>query len=136
MIKKRIIFNVIATISTSIFLSNVFILSKVSAAAYSKSERIYGKNRYETAVKISQKGWERGANCVILASGEGYADALCAAPLAKINDAPILLVQKNKLDLNVLRELKRLGVKNVYIIGGQGSISKEVEDKIKSETNS
>ena len=49
---------------------------------------------------------------------------------------PILLVQKNKLDLNVLRELKRLGVKNVYIIGGQGSISKEVEDKIKSETNS
>ena len=87
MIKKRIIFNVIATISTSIFLSNVFILSKVSAAAYSKSERIYGKNRYETAVKISQKGWERGANCVILASGEGYADALCAAPLAKINDA-------------------------------------------------
>ncbi|NMA58813.1 cell wall-binding repeat-containing protein [Clostridium cochlearium] len=136
MIKKRIIFNVIATISTSIFLSNVFILSKVSAAAYSKSERIYGKNRYETAVKISQKGWERGANCAILASGEGYADALCAAPLAKINDAPILLVQKNKLDLNVLRELKRLGVKNVYIIGGQGSISKEVEDKIKSETNS
>ena len=53
-----------------------------------KVKRIYGKNRYETAVKISQKDGKGGTNCVILASGEGYADALCAAPLAKINDAP------------------------------------------------
>lgn len=125
-----------ATISTSIFLLGLCTVSKVSAAAYSKSERIYGKDRYETAVKISQKGWAMGTDCVILSSGEGYADALCAAPLANINDAPILLTRKNTLDSNTLKELKRLGVKKVYIVGGEGSISKEVENTIKSETNS
>ncbi|RXI40860.1 cell wall-binding repeat-containing protein [Clostridium tetani] len=134
--KKRTFLNLLATITTSVFLSGVCVESKVSAATYSKSERIWGKDRYETAVKISQNGWKDGANCVILSSGEGYADALCAAPLAKIKDAPILLTKKDTLDSNTLEELKRLGVNRVYIVGGQGSVSKEVENKIKSETNS
>ncbi|WP_282804191.1 cell wall-binding repeat-containing protein [Clostridium tetani] len=134
--KKRTFLNLLATITTSVFLSGVCVESKVSAATYSKSERIWGKDRYETAVKISQNGWKDGANCVILSSGEGYADALCAAPLAKIKDGPILLTKKDTLDSNTLEELKRLGVNRVYIVGGQGSVSKEVENKIKSETNS
>lgn len=134
--KKRTILNLLATITISVFLSGVCVESKVSAATYSKSERIWGKDRYETAVKISQSGWKDGANCVILSSGEGYADALCAAPLAKIKDAPILLTKKDTLDSNTLEELKRLGVNRIYIVGGQGSVSKEVENKIKSETNS
>lgn len=132
---KKVV-KLLTTISTSIFLLGLCTVSKVSAAAYSKSERIYGKDRYETAVKISQKGWDMGTDCVILSSGQGYADALCAAPLANINDAPILLTRKNTLDSNTLKELKRLGVKKVYIVGGEGSISKEVENIIKSETNS
>lgn len=134
--KKRIILNLLTTVTTSMFLSGVCLDSKVSAATYSKSERIWGKDRYETAVKISQSGWKDGANSAILSSGEGYADALCAAPLAKIKEAPILLTRKNILDSNTLKELKRLGVKEVCIVGGQGSVSKEVENKIKLETNS
>lgn len=134
--KKRIISNLIVTIAMSMFLSGVCLDSKVFAATYSKSERIWGKDRYETAVKISQNGWKDGANFAILSSGEGYADALCAAPLAKIKDCPILLTRKDTLDSNTLKELKRLGVKEVCIVGGQGSVSKEVENKIESETNS
>lgn len=118
---KKVV-KLLATISTSIFLLGLCIVSKVSAAAYSKSERIYGKDRYETAVKISQKGWDMGTDCVILSSGEGYADALCAAPLANINDAPILLTRKNTLDSNTLKELKRLGVKKVYIEIGRAHV--------------
>ncbi|MCG4581240.1 cell wall-binding repeat-containing protein, partial [Clostridium cochlearium] len=79
-----------------------------------------------------QNGWKSGAEYAILASGEGYADALCATPLAKSKNAPILLTKQNSLNEDTLKELKRLGVKQVYIIGGNGSVSKEVEYKVKS----
>lgn len=104
---------------------------KVVASDLPESTRLGGKDRYETAVKVSQNGWKSGSDYAILASGEGYADALCSAPLAKAKDAPILLTKKNVLNESTLKELKRLGVKQVYIIGGNGSVSKEVESKVK-----
>ena len=113
-------------------LTSSIVATKVSAAEIPEIDRIWGADRYQTAVKISQDGWKSGADCAIVASGEDYADALCSAPLAKAKDAPILLTKKNLLDENTLKELKRLKVNKVYIIGGKGSISKKVENKVKT----
>ncbi|NOH16248.1 cell wall-binding repeat-containing protein [Clostridium cochlearium] len=118
--------------AATLALTSSIVATKVSAADLPENTRLWGTDRYETAVKISQNGWKSGAEYAILASGEGYADALCAAPLAKAKDAPILLTKKNSLNKDTLKELKRLGVKQVYIIGGNGSVSKEVENKVKS----
>lgn len=101
-----------------------------------ESPRLWGADRYETAVKVSQAGWESGSDYAIIASGEGYADALCATPLAKANNAPILLTQKDTLNQNTINELKRLKVKQVYIVGGQGVVSSAIESKIKAEIGS
>lgn len=97
--------------------------------AVNLSKRLSGTNRYETGSKIVREGW-KNSNYAIIASGEGFADALCSAPLAKKYNAPILLTGKAKLDLNTKNELKRLNVKNVFIVGGTGVISENIKDEL------
>ncbi|WP_186429199.1 cell wall-binding repeat-containing protein [Clostridium sp. BSD9I1] len=106
----------------------IVLISKVNAATLSK--RLSGENRYETGSKITIEGWTTSEYAVI-ASGEGFADALCAAPLAKKYNAPILLTGKSTLDSNAKNQLQRLSVKNVFIIGGSGAVSDNVDSEIK-----
>ncbi|BDR63409.1 cell wall-binding repeat-containing protein [Clostridium tetani] len=124
--------NFIIALIASMLLTSFTSLGKVQASDISH-ERYWGKDRYETSIKISQKGWENGAKYVVLASGQGYADALSASPFAKLIDAPILLTKGDKLEEKTLQEIKRLNPSKVYIIGGEGSISQHIEDEIKSK---
>ncbi|WP_341420327.1 DUF5050 domain-containing protein [Clostridium magnum] len=67
---------------------------------------------------------------MILASGEAFPDALCAAPLAKANNAPILLTEKDGLNNGTIDKISKLKVKNAYIVGGTGVISAAVETQL------
>ncbi len=84
--------------------------------------RLYGKDRYATAVEVSKTGW-KNSDMAVIANGTAYADALVAAPLAANYDAPILLTEAGKLTEATKTELKRLGVKTVYVVGGTSVIS-------------
>ncbi len=84
--------------------------------------RLYGKDRYATAVEVSKTGWKK-SDMAVIANGTTYADALVAAPLAANYDAPILLTEAGKLTEATKTELKRLGVKTVYVVGGTSVIS-------------
>lgn len=95
-----------------------------------KNNRLWGANRYETAVEVSKAGWTT-SDYVIIASGEDYPDALCAVPLAKKYDAPVLLTEKDKLNDDTKTEITRLKAKHVIIIGEKGAVSKEAEDALK-----
>lgn len=90
-----------------------------------------GNDRYNTATKVSSFGWDKADN-LILVNGTAIVDALTSTPLAKLKDAPILLTEKNTLNANVISEINRLGVKSVTIIGGENSISKNVEEDLNS----
>lgn len=92
------------------------------------SERIYGATRYETAVKVFEKGWDKSGYAVI-ASGLDYADALCATPLAKKYNAPILLSKNASLSSQseLQNVLRNKGVKEVFIVGGAGVIPNSLE---------
>ena len=81
---------------------------------------------------IIQNGWQDESKYAIIASGMNYPDALSAAPLAKLYNAPIILTDNNTLNENAIIELKRLNTKIVYLIGGEGVISKNVEQSIKA----
>lgn len=105
--------------------------NKVKAEEDINFKRLYGKGRYETSASICSDGW-KVSDYAIIASGEGFADALSAAPLAKKYNAPILLTEKNQLNNDVKNELKNLQVKNVIIVGGSGTISKNVETELKN----
>lgn len=104
-----------------------FNTSKVSAA----SNRLWGQDRYQTSAAISKEGWTN-SEYVVITSGEGYADALCAAPLAKKHNAPILLTESATLSDDVKQEIKRLNAKHVFIIGKYASVSQNTENEIKS----
>ncbi|MCC0763400.1 cell wall-binding repeat-containing protein [Clostridioides sp. ES-S-0006-03] len=98
----------------------------------STKDTLTGSGRWETAIKISQSGWTKSDN-VVLVNDNSIADALSATPFAKAKDAPILLTQSNKLDDRTKIELKRLGVKNVYLIGGTNTLDVNVEKQLKAE---
>lgn len=97
-----------------------------------RAERISGVNRYATAVELSKEGWD-SADTVVLATGNNYADALAGVPLAKKHDAPLLLSQSSKLTAETYEEIKRLGAKTVYVVGGTGAISEAVVKQLKSD---
>ena len=117
--------------------------SVVPVMAETTNEALIGKNRIETAVKISKDGWN-SAETVILVNDGAIADALTATPLAFAKNAPILLTSKNGLSDQVKAEIKRLEAKNVMLIGGNtvlpASIEKELKelglkpDRIKGDT--
>lgn len=104
----------------------------VSQRAY--AERLSGNDRYETSIKISQKGWT-SSHYVVLASGSSYADALCAVPFAKSKDAPIILTGKDSLGADTINEIKRLGSASIYIVGGKAVVSDNVVKQIQNELN-
>lgn len=98
-----------------------------------KTTALAGSNRYSTAVLISQQTFPSGANTVVLASGDSYADALVSAPLANAYNAPVLLTSKDIITGTTLAEIQRLKATSVYIVGGEGVVSKTVEDTLKAK---
>ncbi|MBP3414893.1 MAG: cell wall-binding repeat-containing protein [Clostridia bacterium] len=94
--------------------------------------RLAGMGRFDTAVSISKEGWENGSSIAILAYGMNYADALAGVPLAAAFRCPILLTENpaSGLEKIVTDEMARLGVKKVYILGGEYVISKSIENTL------
>lgn len=127
--KKKIILNII--LSAAVITSTI---AAVPQKTFAATARYGGTDRYDTSVEVAKGGWtSSGSDTVILASGEGYADALCAAPLAKKYSAPILLTESQTLNDKVKSEISSLGAKNVIIIGGTASISDSIENELESE---
>jgi putative cell wall-binding protein len=130
--RKRLL-SIISVVAVSCVI--FFVPNSVSAA--NLQDRLWGKDRYETNSKIVDAGWTSSEYAVI-ASGEDFADALCAAPLAEEKKAPILLTNKDNLNIESKKQLSRLKVKKVFIIGGTGVVSNNVKSQIENmgiETN-
>lgn len=111
--------------------SMIFQATVISSASNQEVKRIAGKSRIETSVEMSKDVYESSKN-VVLASGFNFADALSAGQLASALDAPLLLSSSDKLDDATSNEIIRLNPENVYVIGGEKSLSKlEIEPTIK-----
>lgn len=91
--------------------------------------RIDGKDRFQVATNIS-KNWSQ-ADYVVVANYLAFADALTSTPFAYKLNAPILLSHPNSLTLETKKEINRLNVKKVYVVGGPGSISDHVMEELK-----
>ncbi len=90
-------------------------------------ERIAGADRYETAIAVSRATWATGTvDVVVLATGEDYPDALCAAPLAAVVGGPILLTPHDEVLPAVADEIRRLGATRAYVVGGPAALSDEI----------
>lgn len=96
-----------------------------------ETSRVYGADRYATAVEISKKGWV-SADTVVLVRGDNFPDALAGAPLAYKENAPILLTERNKLTSVTKQEIQRLKAKKVIILGGETAVSSAVVNELKN----
>ncbi len=100
------------------------------------SIRIFGDDRFQTAVSISQEyGWgpEAPASTVYLATGAGFADAL-AIGLSNYDDGPLLLTNRDALPAVTLEEIRRLQPCTIVVLGGTGVISDAVAEAADAET--
>ena len=98
---------------------------------YIDTYNLFGTNRYETSVAISNHGWHwNQPESVIIGRGDLPIDALTGSVLAATLDAPLLLTRSTYLVDIVEKEIDRLKPKNIYILGGEQAISKEVENKL------
>lgn len=98
--------------------------------------RYSGADRFQTAVDVSKGNYPNGSSNVILVNGSNPADALSGGPLAYSIDSPILLVNAQSISTVTLNELVRLNPTNVYILGGEKSVSSNLEKVIKSKLKS
>ncbi len=118
--------------------------------------RIFGLDRYQTAVAISKHGWSMPlsgqsflgfiksligiqstpvySKNVVVATGENFPDALAGSALAGVYDCPILLTESQGLNYFTRDEINRLGATNCFILGETGAVSETVKNQIIAQT--
>ena len=89
------------------------------AVAEAKWTRIAGDTALDTMAAVAEEGWADGsAASVVLASTEGYWDALSASALAGALGSPVLLTAPGSLSPQAREQIERLGASKVYVAGG------------------
>lgn len=108
--------------------------TSIKSLGFKNIERIEGKDIYQTHIKINDKLNVKKGSPIIIASGEGFADALSAATIAQVNKYPIILTEKNRLSKEAEAYIKNINPSKVYIIGGEGVVSGNVKNAVSSLT--
>ncbi|MBK9180417.1 MAG: cell wall-binding repeat-containing protein [Acidimicrobiales bacterium] len=106
--------------------SNALVVLPPSVA----SQRLAGQTRFDTAVVASRQLYPNGAPVAVLASGENFPDALAGAVLAARAGGPLLLIRRDEVPGIVASELRRLGVRQIALLGGLAAISQKVESEL------
>ncbi|WP_052040439.1 cell wall-binding repeat-containing protein [Clostridium tetani] len=91
------------------------------------TERLGGKDRYETSIKVAERLGNPGTLFVV--TSNHFADALSAGPIAAKKGAPIILTSKDRLADVTKKYLNKKVFNKVYIVGDRSQIS----DKVASE---
>lgn len=108
---------------------NALEMPKSSALNEKSIERIGGKDRYETSMMIAKKLNSKKAYIV---NGVSFADVLSIAPVASHEKSPIILATDSE-DMN--KKLTSLGIENITIVGGERSVSQNLENELSKKFN-
>lgn len=91
--------------------------------------RLYGADRYMTAVEVSKR-FAPKVDVAFVATGANFPDALAAAAAASKLGGPLLLTQPNTLPSVVSKELKRLKPTQIIVVGAEGAVNKKVFNEL------
>lgn len=94
--------------------------------------RLAGSTRYGTMSAVVQAGFPNGSDTVVVASGEGYADALSASGLAGGLKAPIVLTGGPGLGAEARERIAALGATKAIVIGSQVSVSDQAAAELET----
>lgn len=98
---------------------------KLLGAGY-EVNRLGGANRYETSILINKDAYKTCTN-IYLASGNSSVDALAIGPLAGERGHGVVLSYNKTLPDGVGEYINETQTKSVTILGGENSISKDLE---------
>lgn len=122
--KKIYVLGGIASVSQEIF-------NYMTAQGYNLI-RIGGKDRYETNEKIADNLNVAKGTPIVITSGNNFADALSISSIASIKGYPILINDKDNLLANVSNYITIIQPSTIYVVGGTGVISTNIETQIKN----
>lgn len=100
---------------------NVSAVTGPVAARHVTVDRISG-DRTTMALEVSRRCFSAAGTAILVGYG-AYADALAASSLAGDVRGPVIPVGSGALRWDVLAELRRLGVHDVYVVGSTRSVS-------------
>lgn len=87
--------------------------------------RVYGKNRYETSIKVARKYFPK-SKAAVFAIGINYPDALTGGPLAIKLNAPMILTSSRSGDYLFAKDyVKQSAAKKGIVLGGEALITNE-----------
>lgn len=92
--------------------------------------RARGSHRFTTAVRVAAEAFPDGAETVVVARGDDYADALTGGPLAAAEGGPLLLTPHDELRPEVAQEIRRLRADTAILMGGQNALGDAVADDL------
>lgn len=102
------------------------------------STRVYGTDQFAASVRYSRLAFPsvlEGERAVVIVNGYAWPDALGGSALAGAVRGPMLMVADNPqpalLPSAVKTEIKRLGARKAYIIGGTAVVSTDIEAALK-----
>ncbi len=91
----------------------------------------YSGTRFDTAASIALKAFPDGADTVILATGNHWADALSGSALAGVLEAPILLVDAGAAVPDATAHaLQTLAPDHIVILGGPLAVDEGLESSL------
>jgi len=99
-----------------------------------KADLMWGSDRYDTAIRLSQAAFPDWADGVVLVPGDNYPDALSAAPLAAAWGGPTLLTPASGLDSRTKAELQRLNPSRVFVVGLSTAVRDAVQFALPTTT--
>ncbi len=110
------------------------VVSSIKSATGTAPKRLYGQDSADTSAKLALAGkgrWKDGT--AIIATNRSFYDAMSIAPIAYAKNYPGLLASNGtSLNKSVTDAMKKLGIKNVIIVGGKAAVTDNVEKQLKS----
>ena len=99
------------------------VVRAVRAATGARVTRLGGATRYDTATRVVADAFPAGVPSVLVATGEGFPDALAGGAAAAASGSPVVLVPPaGPLPETVRAELHRLAPGEVVVLGGTGAL--------------
>jgi len=109
------------------------VVGQLNALVPGTVTRISGVDRVQTAVDVAEYIHDEvGTSVAFVADKGNFPDALSAAPLASLNNSPILLTDSDVADPRMLAALSAYDIESVIVMGGDAAISAGVEADIEA----
>lgn len=119
-------------VSNVYFIGGNGVISDKALNEVTKSERLYGKDRYETNKVILEKFIkELNFDNLYFVRGDDYADALSIAPLAATQSSPVILTNKNiSKDIEEILKSEITSRTKLILVGGEEIVPSKVVDNL------